>query len=113
MREVMEEKIKLLNRLLSIIKLLDPGLSQLSPYAGSLYYEMQAGILALAVGGETDDDFALLRQNTDSVRLAKVYLQKTLDAFQYEFLPTPEARLKVLAGKKMEYLNLVLKNPKK
>jgi hypothetical protein len=105
--KMLEDKVALCNRLLQIIKILDPGLAKLNIYAAVVYYEMQSTILAMG-GGEVEDDFNVLRHKPETVKLAKVYLQKCMDSFKYELLDVPENKLKKLAGKKMEYLDFIL-----
>ncbi|ODN06016.1 Protein msta, isoform A [Orchesella cincta] len=106
-KALLEEKIALCNKLLAMIKKLDPGLAVLNIYASVVFYEMHSAILALG-GAEVDEDYHILRNNPETVNLAKVYLQKCIECFKYEFLELPENKLKVLAAKKMEYLNLVM-----
>ncbi|CAL8106863.1 unnamed protein product [Orchesella dallaii] len=106
-KALLEEKIASCNKLLGMIKKLDPGLAVLNIYASVVFYEMHSAILAMA-GAEVDDDYHILRNNPETVNLAKVYLQKCIECFKYELLELPENKLKVLAAKKMEYLNLVM-----
>lgn len=106
-KKLLEEKIALCNRLLNAIKKLDPGLAILNIYASVVFYEMHSAILAMA-GAEVDDDYHILKSNPETVNLAKVYLQKCIDCFKYEFLELPENKLRLLAMKKMEYLNIVM-----
>lgn len=105
--KMLEDKVALCNRIVQIIKKLDPGLAKLNIYTAVIYYEMQSAILAMG-GGEVDDDFKILRHKPETVKLAKVYLQKCVDSFKYELLDVPENKLKNLALKKMEYLNFIL-----
>jgi hypothetical protein len=107
-KTMLEAKVALSNRLLRLIKILDPGMAKLNIYSAVIYYEMQSAILALA-GGEVDDDFQTLRYKPETVKLAKLYLQKCMDCFKYEMLELPENKLKNLAKKKMEYLDFILK----
>jgi len=107
-KEMLEAKVALSNRLLHLIRLLDSGMAKLNIYAAVIYYEMQSAILALA-GGEVDDDFKTLRHKPETVKLAKLYLQKSIDCFKYELLNVPENKLKNLAKKKMEYLDFILR----
>jgi len=105
----LEEKLKICNELLNTIKKLDPGMARLNIYAAVIYFEMHSAILAMA-GGENDDDFHVLRKNVETVHLARLYLSKCIDCFEYELFDLPEKKLKTLASKKMEYLNLILKH---
>lgn len=106
-KKLLEEKIAFCNKLLGVMKKLDPGLAVLNIYASVVFYEMHSAILAMA-GAEVDEDYHILRNNPETVNLAKVYLQRCIDCFKYEFLEVPETKLKMLAIKKMEYLNLVM-----
>lgn len=104
---MLQEKIALCNRLVSLLKALDPGLANLHVYAAVVYWEMQSAILAMA-GGEVDDDFNVLRDKPEAVKLARLYLARCVDCFRYEYLEVEENKLKKLALKKMEYLDFIL-----
>ncbi|CAG7830596.1 unnamed protein product [Allacma fusca] len=108
-KEILEDKLSICNRLLGTIKKLDPGLAKLNIFAAVVYFEMHSAILGL-VGGEGDEDYKILRKNPETVKLGRIYLQKCIDCFKYELLSRRETKLKVLATKKIEYLNMLIKH---
>ena len=108
-KQVLEDKLNTCNRLLGTVRKLDPGLAKLNLYAAVIYFEMHSAILGI-VGGEGDEDYKILRKNPETVKLGRIYLQKCIDCFKYELESKPETKLKVLAIKKLEYLNMLIKH---